>query len=59
MDAFITNNLFLRAEYSYLFGPKITVRQDTKASNSWGGEYANHTFQITQQSFKVGVGYKF
>jgi len=59
LDAFITNNLFLRAEYTYLFGPKVTLKQDTTASSSWGGTYANHTFQITQQSFKVGVGYKF
>jgi len=59
LDAFITKNLFLRAEYSYLFGPKITVRQNTNDSKSWSGTYADHTFQITQQTFKVGVGYKF
>jgi opacity protein-like surface antigen len=59
LDAFITKNLFLRAEYTYLFGPKITVRQDTTASGSWGGTWADHKFQITQQTFKVGVGYKF
>ncbi len=59
LDAFITKNLFLRAEYTYLFGPKITVRADTNASNSWGGTWADHKFQITQQTFKVGVGYKF
>ena len=59
LDAFITKNLFLRAEYTYLFGPKITVRQDTNASTSWGSTWADHKFQITQQTFKVGVGYKF
>jgi len=59
LDAFITKNLFLRAEYTYLFGPKITVKQDTTASQSWGGDSAKHTFAITQQSFKVGLGYKF
>jgi len=59
IDAFITKNLFLRAEYTYLFGPKITVKQNTSVSQSWGGDSAKHTFAITQQSFKVGVGYKF
>jgi opacity protein-like surface antigen len=59
VDAFITKNLFLRAEYTYLFGPKITLKQNTAASGSWGGDAAWHKFQITQQTFKVGVGYKF
>ena len=59
LDAFITKNLFLRAEYSYLFGPKITVKQISANNNSFSGTECNHKFQITQQSFKVGVGYKF
>jgi len=59
LDAFITKNLFVRAEYSYLFGPKITVKQNTYFNESWSGDSATHTFKITQQSFKVGVGYKF
>lgn len=58
-DMFLNKNVFLRAEYSYMFGPKITVKQDTTASGSWGGTYANHTFNVTQQVFKFGVGYKF
>lgn len=61
LDAFITKNLFLRAEYSYMFGPKITLKQDIGGySNTLvPGNLATHTFQITQQTFKVGVGYKF
>lgn len=59
LDAFITKNLFLRAEYSYLFGPKITVVQDGKGNGSFSGTIVTHKAQITQQSFKVGVGYKF
>lgn len=59
LDAFITKNLFLRAEYSYLFGPKITIAQDTSNLTSCAGTLATHKFQITQQTFKVGVGYKF
>lgn len=59
LDAFITKNLFLRAEYSYLFGPKITVVQDTSGLGTAPGDRVTHKFQITQQTFKVGVGYKF
>lgn len=59
MDAFINKNLFVRAEYTYLFGPKITVKQDASKNGSFSGSLATHTFQITQQTFKVGVGYKF
>jgi len=59
LDVFMTKNLFLRAEYSYMFGPKITLRQDTTASGSWGGTYADHKFEVTQQVMKIGVGYKF
>ena len=59
LDAFITKNLFLRAEYTYLFGPKITVIQDSSNNNSFSGSVVTHKFQITQQTFKVGVGYKF
>jgi outer membrane immunogenic protein len=59
LDAFITKNLFLRAEYSYLFGPKMTLNQDITYLTSAAGTTAKHTFQVTQQTFKVGVGYKF
>lgn len=61
LDAFITKNLFLRAEYSYMFGPKITVKQDVSGFDNSivPGDTMTHKFQITQQTFKVGVGYKF
>jgi len=59
MDAFINKNLFIRAEYTYLFGPKITVVQDASKNGSFSGDTCTHKFQITQQTFKVGVGYKF
>ncbi|MES2608554.1 MAG: outer membrane beta-barrel protein [Pseudomonadota bacterium] len=61
LDAFITKNLFLRAEYSYMFGPKITVTQDIGGYDNsvMAGTTTKHTFQITQQSFKLGLGYKF
>jgi len=59
LEAYISNNLFLRAEYTYLFGPTVKLNVDTNSSNSWGGTYVRHSFKVTQQSFKVGVGYKF
>jgi len=61
IDMFVTKNLFLRAEYTYMFGPKITVKQDIRGYDNtvFAGDYVVHKFQITQQTFKVGVGYKF
>lgn len=60
LDAFITKNLFLRAEYTYMFGPKMTVKQtDQSAVKAYYGDTMTHKFNITQQTFKVGVGYKF
>ena len=61
VDMFVTKNLFLRAEYTYMFGPKITVKQDIRGYDNtvFAGDYVVHKFQITQQTFKVGVGYKF
>ncbi|MDP3371441.1 MAG: outer membrane beta-barrel protein [Candidatus Paracaedibacteraceae bacterium] len=59
LETYITKNLFLRAEYSYLFGPSVTVKQDTSVNGSNQGTLATHTFKVTQNAFKVGVGYKF
>lgn len=60
-DMFVNKNLFVRAEYSYLFGPKISSLQNTLGYNNdlVDGDGVKHTFKITQQTFKVGVGYKF
>lgn len=59
LDAFVTKNLFVRAEYSYLFGPSIDLKQNITYLNSASGTEVTHKFKITQQTFKVGVGYKF
>ncbi len=61
VEVFMTKNLFMRAEYSYLFGPSINVTQDTSGyDNSLcpGSSYA-HSFKISQHAMKIGVGYKF
>lgn len=61
LEAYITKNMFLRAEYSYLFGPSITVNQDIQgySQSQINGTGVNHTFKVTQHQFKIGVGYKF
>lgn len=61
LETYINKNLFIRAEYSYLFGPSITAIQDTTAvQNSYiNGNSMKHTIKISQHAFKIGVGYKF
>lgn len=60
-ETFLNKNLFLRAEYSYLFGPKITINANTSGyANAYlNGGNIKHEFKITQHAFKIGVGYKF
>jgi hypothetical protein len=53
---------FLRAQYSYLFGPKITLTQDTRgyATNTqFNGDSATHTYKMSQHKVELAVGYKF
>lgn len=62
LEAYVTKNMFLRAEYSYLFGPSISgLNQDIQGypNGSFAGTNVLHTFKITQHQFKIGVGYKF
>jgi len=52
---------FLRAQYSYLFGPKIDVKQDMRgyATGQFNGDYAAHSMKVTQHKVELAVGYKF
>jgi opacity protein-like surface antigen len=62
LEAYITKNMFLRAEYSYLFGPTISgLNQDITGypNGTFAGTGVAHSFKITQHQFKIGVGYKF
>lgn len=62
LEVFLNKNLFLRAEYTYLFGPKVTVNQDTSYYRNdiyINGSSLKHEAKITQHAFKLGVGYKF
>jgi len=53
--------VFLRAQYSYLFGPTLNISQDTTgyANSILDGTSLNHKFKITQHKVEVAVGYKF
>lgn len=61
VELFVTKNVFLRGEYSYLFGPTIKMTQDTGGyqKSVWNGENANHTVKIRQHAVKFAIGYKF
>lgn len=57
----LSKNLFVRAEYSYLFGPSMSIDQNTKGYNNavLSGNNVKHTLKVTQHAFKLGMGYKF
>jgi len=48
-EMFLNKNLFLRAEYTYLFGPKVTVNQDAAnyANGYINGEKLRHELKVT------------
>lgn len=50
---------FLRAQYSYLFGPKITLTQNTEGFATVNGKTATHTYKMSQHKVELAVGYKF
>lgn len=52
---------FVRAQYSYLFGPKITLQQNMRDIDaaSYTGEFANHSTKMNQHKVELAVGYKF
>lgn len=59
VDIMLTRNIFARAEYSYLFGPKITINQNTAGIYAVASDSVTQRFSITQQRFLISVGYKF
>jgi hypothetical protein len=52
---------FLRAQYSYLFGPKVNLQQNIKGFDQvqYNGEYVNHSMKMSQHKVEMAVGYKF
>lgn len=58
MEVFM-GKAFIRAQYSYLFGPKLNLQQNMKAVTLYNGEYANHSMKMSQHKVELAVGYKF
>ena len=52
---------FLRAQYSYLFGPTIKLTQDITGVSPLvaNGTTTTHTFKTSQHKVELAVGYKF
>jgi opacity protein-like surface antigen len=62
VEVYLNKNIFVRAEYRYLFGPKINMTQDISGysnANAVAGTQATHSLKTSQHSMTVGVGYKF
>ncbi|MDP3371440.1 MAG: hypothetical protein Q8S21_00890 [Candidatus Paracaedibacteraceae bacterium] len=53
--------MFVRGEYAYLMGPKITLVQNTNgySYNMYNGSTATHTFKTSQHRVQLAVGFKF
>ncbi|MBA4249342.1 MAG: hypothetical protein C0432_01295 [Candidatus Puniceispirillum sp.] len=60
LEAFINKNMFVRAEFTHVFGPKIKFDQnkDTYALSDVSTQY-RHEVKVTQNRFTIGLGYKF
>lgn len=59
VEVYVSKNLFIRAEYSYLFGPKISLSNSIAETSTISGTTANHNLKTSQHAMKVGIGYKF
>ncbi len=61
LEVNLNKNLFVRAEYSYLFGPKISFNQDVSgyAPGVVNGTNNVHSLKTSQHAVKLGLGYKF
>ncbi len=62
VEVFVSKNMFIRAEYSYLFGPKLSLTHGTATladGTGINGTSVNHNFKTSQHAMKIGVGYKF
>ena len=60
-EVYLNKNLFVRAEYSYLFGPKLSFDQDTSGyvNTTFNGNNNANSLKTSQHAMKVGIGYKF
>ncbi len=60
LEAFINKNMFVRAEFTHVFGPKIKFDQnkDGLDMNDNSTQY-RHEIKVSQNRFTLGLGYKF
>lgn len=58
MDMFLSKNLFLRGEYTYVIGLKATAK-DAAFNTAANGYKLDAKANLTQQRFMLGLGYKF
>jgi opacity protein-like surface antigen len=58
MDMFLSKNLFLRGEYTYVIGLKASAK-DAAFDTVANGYKLNAKANLSQQRFMLGLGYKF
>lgn len=62
MDVLVSKNIFVRAQYHYVFGPKMTINWnevDGITSNLFNGSNQIRTYKVSQHVVSLAVGYKF
>ena len=59
LEVYLTRNIFMRGEFTYIFDPKITFLLNTVANVNVNSPNVTQKFSITQQRFLISVGYKF
>ena len=57
MDMFMSNNLFVRGEFTYVNGPKVTINGSATAPIV--NQSQTYKLKASQQRLALGVGYKF
>lgn len=64
-DIFVSKNVFMRMQYTYLFGPTINLKYGTGNAQASGvahhfseGDF-NQKFKVSQHAVTFAVGYKF
>lgn len=59
-DMFVSKNVFVRAQYHYVFGPKMTIISNpTNIAGTAVTTPATQTYKVSQQVFTLAAGFKF
>ena len=59
MDVFVSKNMFVRAQYHYVFGPKLTIKHGDSLGVNTVEHKTERKFKTSQHVFSLAVGYKF